>query len=182
LFSCSALLYGAEIRLRPPHNIYSDGAYLRISCFTSRNLLDKELITYLENGIVLTFAYFVNLHKQNLFFDDQIAEHIIYKRVYYDIWNEMYYLETINDGKTIKKTYSNIDEITATLLEIKNVSICPIDAISPENKYYFKTRNTLKITQLYSIFHVVFNFLSIFKYKTTYLKSAVYSGSALIGK
>jgi Domain of unknown function (DUF4390) len=172
-------LLATEIRLLPPNKVYQYKKNILVDCLTNSDLIDKELTEYLNYGIVLTFTYFVNFYKEEPLIDPIISELVVYKRVYYDIWSERYYVET-NYPRIQNKTFKTIKGLIKELQRLNRLKICKTEVISQDSKYYFKTRNTLKITQLYSLFHIIFNFLSIFKYKTTFLTSKSYSSAELL--
>ncbi len=177
VFSTPAL-FATEIRLLPPHRVFTNQVNLCADFATSSTLLSDDVLRYLNYGIVLTFTYFVNFY-ENRMFDAQLSQIRVTKRVYYDLWTQLYTLETY-DPVPRKTSYRKIEEVLTELESLTTVIIIPLTALSPDAKYYFKTRNTLKITQLYSFLHILFNFLSIFKYKTTYLTSPDYMGKDLV--
>lgn len=179
LVSAAAPLTATEIRLLPPHRVYTSEGKLCADFATGSTLLSDDVLRYLNYGIVLTFTYFVNCYEDQFFFDRNISQIQVSKRVYYDLWSQLYTLE-IYDPVPRKTQYRRIEDFLTELESLNHVQIAPSGAFSPEKHYYFKTRNTLKITQLYSFLHILFNILSIFRYKTTWLESPVYTGAQLV--
>lgn len=172
-------LTATEIRLLPPHKVYVAEGKLCADFATGSTLLSDDVLRYLNYGIVLTFTYFVNCYENQVFFDRTISQIQVSKRVYYDLWSQLYTLE-IYDPVPRKTQYRRVEDFLTELESLDHVQIAPVAAFLPGKQYHFKTRNTLKITQLYSFLHILFNILSIFRYKTTWLESPTYTGAQLV--
>jgi hypothetical protein len=173
--------FSAEIRLLPPHRTFISNNTLMIDAKAGDTLLEGDVGSYLNFGVVLSFTYFIDLYEKHLLIDQRIAQKTITKRVSYDLWTETYTLE--NDAPTFsRKTFTNMADIHSELEVLTDIAVISASKLKPDSEYYFKTRNTLKITQLGSLFHILFNALSVFKYKTTYLKSKTTLGQVWLGK
>jgi len=165
-----------EIRLQSPNRVSTQGGKLRVDVLAGPNLIEGEIRAYLNYGIVLTFTYFIEIYEKRLFIDQRLAQVTITKRLSYDLWSEQYLLETSTPGLR-QAVYKDLVSLRPELEVLVGVPVCDASLLSPDGRYYFRTRNTLKVTQLNSFFHILFNLLSIFKYKTTWLTSPVYSGA-----
>ncbi len=172
-------LSGAEIRLLPPHRHFLSNDMLYVDANAGKTLLEGDVGSYLNFGIVLSFTYFIDFYEKELLWDQRISQTLITKRVSYDLWTETYLLES-DAPEYSKKTFTNLEDIHLELEKLQNISVIRQTKLAPQKTYYFKTRNTLKITQLGSLFHILFNTLSVFKYKTTYLKSEPFLGKVLL--
>ncbi|HBE03991.1 MAG TPA: hypothetical protein DC049_16170 [Spirochaetia bacterium] len=155
-----------EIRLYPPHAFSGQNGNLLICCTTKR-IVNDEVIKFINVGVTTTFSYYIILYEKNFLLDQEIRRMTIHKRVEFDIWSEMYRMESDYPEKTVFY-YRNFSDIGNQLSSLDNISFIPMQELNPQKKYYFNTRVTIKITQLDSWMHLIFNFLSIFKYRTTW--------------
>lgn len=177
------LLFGTlsatEIRLMPPHHARLSGTNLVVDARTGTTLLDGEILEYLNYGIVITFTYFVELWKVNRLIDDRVASATVSRRVYYDLWSEQYFVESVFPvvHQTVTK---RLDSVRGELQEVNTLLLTLEKPLDRDSRYRFRTRVTMKITQLNSLFHVLFNLLSVFKFRTTWLWGPVTQAEAWI--
>ncbi|MFC1504016.1 DUF4390 domain-containing protein [Spirochaetota bacterium] len=169
LLMLSAALFALEIRLYPPKSFRIEDNKVYLACQTSK-LFTEEVVNFINVGVTTTFTYYIVLYRKKAFIDPIIKEIIINKRVEYDIWSEIYQIE-VNYPKKRKLYYRELDKLKRHITRLSDIYLIKQKNIDPKATYYFKTRMTLKITQLYSYMHLLYNFLSIFRYKTTFLKS-----------
>lgn len=157
-----------EIRLLPPHRVILQGTNLIIEARTGSTLLEGEILEYLNFGIVITFTYFVELWQENRLLDERVAYSTLSKRIYYDLWSEQYFVEST--APVIRQTATRrLEQVKQELQLISGVALNIEKALNPNSTYRFRSRITMKITQLNSVFHVLFNLLSVFKFRTTWL-------------
>jgi dihydroneopterin aldolase len=168
-----------EIRLQSPKRVGVQNGKLVVDAQAGPDLVRDEIRAYLNYGIVLTFTYFIELREKHWLLDEALAQVIITKRLSYDLWTEQYLLET-SRPRMRQTVYKDLDSLRPELEVLAGVPVCEAGLLRPGGRYYFRTRNTLKVTQLNSFFHVLFNLLSVFKYKTTWLTSPEYSGAQLM--
>lgn len=160
--------FATEIRLLPPHRVALQGTNLLIDARTGSTLLEGEILEYLNYGIVITFTYFVELWQVNRLLDERVAYTTVSKRVYYDLWSEQYFVEST--APVIRQTATRrLEQVKQELQQISGVALSIEKTLDPNSKYRFRSRITMKITQLNSVFHVLFNLLSVFKFRTSWL-------------
>lgn len=169
-----------EIRLQSPKRMAVENGNLVVDAQAGPDLVRDEIRAYLNYGIVLTFTYFIELREKRWLLDETLAQVTITKRLSYDLWTEQYLLETLQP-RMRQAVYKDLVSLRPELEVLAGVPICAASRLRPAGRYYFRTRNTLKVTQLNSFFHVLFNLLSVFKYKTTWLTSPEYSGAQFMG-
>jgi Domain of unknown function (DUF4390) len=174
----TALVYPTEIRLGAPHHIYTSGKFLCADLRSSENVLTDEIKDTLQYGIILTFTYTVKFIEKNIIWDDEMSEIIVRKRLWYDLWAEKYILESDYPYRQ-RQSFDRFSELAPEILFLRRIQIVDKRALSSEGTYYFNTRMTLKVTKLNSYYQIIYNFFSIFKYKTTFIKSKTYTGKVL---
>jgi len=168
-----SFIYSKEIRLIPPNNYTIKNKYIIINMKT-KNFVDKELLNTINSDVTTTFSYYIILYKEKLLFDEEVKSIIIHKRINYDIWSEVYSVTLDYPNK--RTIYSkNLKYILNLLTKITHLKVINIKKIEKKSNYYFKTRLTIKITQLNSYMHIVYNLLSVFMYKSSYIKSKNYT-------
>ena len=169
---------GYEVRLHPPSFLYLFEDHIAADLKASDDIVNEEFKEYLKYGIVIHFTYFINFYRQQFFFDELIANKKVQVSLKYDLWTKKY---TITEFPQKKATdFSDLKDVVTKLVHLKKIKIIAVDSLKKDEKYYFKTRLTAKISEFESYFHIVFSLMSIFKYKTTYLKSDSYSGEKLL--
>ena len=169
---------GYEIRLLPPSSLYSFQNQLTVDLRASEEIVNDEFKEYLKYGIVIHYTYFINFYRQQFFFDEVIDSKKLQVSLKYNLWSKQYTITEFPQKKT--KNFNDINEVINQLVNLKQIKILPLSSLNYNEKYYFKTRLTAKISEFESYFHIIFSLMSIFKYKTTYLESKSYSGEALL--
>ena len=170
---------GYELRLYPPTTLYRFENYLMADLKANDEIINKEFKEYLKYGIVIHFTYFINFHRQQLFFDDLLETKKIQVSLTYDLWTKQYKMTRYFPKKS-EIRFDTIEEVIAELIKLEKIKVIPFSHLQENEDYYFKTRVTAKISQFESYFHIIFSLLSIVKYKTTYLVSDSYSGLELL--
>lgn len=171
-------LSAVEIRLSPPADVSIKNGWVVANFTATDTLAVPEIQEYLQYGVILTFTYTIHLVKDGfLWFDEKLSSFEITKKVHYDIWSEKYFVESSVPTKR-KVEFYTIESLREHLKNLKDVKIIEIKNVE-EGNYYFQTRNTIAIRQENSLFHIVFNLLSVFKYKSTYLESKIYTKEGL---
>lgn len=169
-----------EIRLYPPENLYVSNHHI-YGDFKAKDIFkDKDIREYLKYGIVLTVRYEIKLMRNGpLWFDETVKNIVITDRVRYDFWDEFYIIEG-NYPHRYTYFYEDLSLLKKKLGFLKGVKIISTNRIAKKKGYFFHTRNSVKITELNSFFYVIYNVLSVFKYKSTFLESYIYSGKGLL--
>ena len=168
-----------EIRLKPPHAFYFKKDKLYADFFSSQEVINKEFAKYLKYGIVIHFTFFIDIMQKKFIWDELIKRKNIQKSLRYDLWKKKY-IVTLYSPHRKEIECKTLTEASRYFLKLNGVLLMRKYQIHPEKKYFFKTRVTAKISQFKSYFHVIFSILSVFKYKTTYLKSKHYKGTDLL--
>ncbi len=179
LLLLSVSLFAVEIRLRPPDKFYNENNTIKADFHTTKIPLHNKLFSYIKYGIIITFTYDIHLFRQRVLWDSTVTNIKIVKKLKYNIWNNTFYVETDYPEKKIK-LFKNKNKVKNEIFYLNKINISQKEHLDKNSLYYFKTRLTIKITKLKSLLHVIYNLLSIFKYKSSYSSSPLYTTQALL--
>lgn len=178
-FLLFTILMALEIRLNPPKVFYTkegDNAIF-IDLTTRASLLSGDDLDNLYYDIPITVTYYIEFYEDRLFLDNQLINIALVRKVYYDQWSKDFFVEE-GDGKLTR--YRNLTQLRNNIINLKGVRLIDKNNIAPEKQYYFKTRIAIKIKNFTLYYYLINNLISIFKYKTTYYFSAMYTGKDIL--
>ena len=178
-FGANNSLLALEIRLHSPSKVYLKDGFVCVDVEMKASVLPSEIEEYLKYGIPVYFNYFIYFYQNNFFFDKPLKKVVFRKKVEYDVWSKVYFLEC-KQSKRYPKKIIGLSNLRKEITFLKEVKVVRYNTLNPQKSYYFKTRMGLIIKHSFSPFYqFFFSFFSVFKYKTTFFESPLYSYDAL---
>ncbi len=165
-------LCALEIRLFPPTRFYNIDGIIFIDLSSTETLLSGDNIQNLNYDIPITITYYIELYENKLIFDKQLLNLALVRRISYDHWSGQFF---VAEGDKYYR-YRNLTQLRNSMINLKKVRLIESKILDPNKEYYFKTRIAVKIKNFTLYYYLINNLISIFKYKTTYFISPVYSG------
>ena len=179
IFLFSVDLFSAyELRLHY-NRAYLYNNTLYVDLYTSKNIeLNYNIKKYLDNGVIVSLNFRVNLVKKNFLLDDTIKDVYFYRQIYYDFFTKEYVL--INSDTMREVRDSNFYSLMSHIYFINRVEVLSISNINPSSSYYFKTRLSIQFYNVYSYLSVFFSLITPLQYRIKWLHSPDFNLNSII--
>jgi hypothetical protein len=109
------------------------------------NLIDRNTAEQLERGVPATVLLDIELWRERgLWFDRLVASTHVVSRIQYDVWDEIYELETADRSGRTRERVDTIEEVAARVTNIAALVVTDLAAIEGDRQYYLMVAAALK--------------------------------------
>ncbi|PHR30540.1 MAG: hypothetical protein COA36_00600 [Desulfotalea sp.] len=124
------------------------------------NSFTSEMIEILNSGIPLHFSFFVELHKIEEGWPDELITSLNFQHIMsFDTLKEMYRV-TIEEDNNKEQSFKSLFEAQKWINEINGAKVVELKQLIPENHYKLKVKAELFKKTLPLSLHSIFPFLS----------------------
>ncbi|MCF8127112.1 MAG: DUF4390 domain-containing protein [Deltaproteobacteria bacterium] len=134
--------------------------------FTVTDCFTENMKKAIDNGVVTTFTFFVNLNEvRNWWWDKKIADLKVSHEIKYDSLKKVYevMLSSKDDKVVVAKDF---DQAKRLMAEIVGLKVTELQNLHRGNRYQINMMAELDTIKLPFYFHYVFFFLSLWDFET----------------
>jgi hypothetical protein len=134
--------------------------------FTVTDCFTENMKKAIDNGVVTTFTFFVNLNEvRNWWWDKKIADLKVSHEIKYDSLKKVYEVKlSSKDDKVV--VAKDFDQAKRLMAEIVGLKVTELKNLHRGNRYQINMMAELDTIKLPFYFHYVFFFLSLWDFET----------------
>ncbi|MBM9512535.1 DUF4390 domain-containing protein [Desulfogranum marinum] len=133
---------------------------------TVLNAFTPEMITGVQNGIPITFTFYVELNKlRSNWLDSSLIDTTITHTMTYNSLKEEYEIYHSDKNGKVKRTRS-LKEAKELMAELNGLRVIPLEQLQPEAQYALRLKATLEKNSLPLGIHYVLPFTSLWDFET----------------
>lgn len=130
------------------------------------NSFTPEMITGVQNGIPITFTFYVELNKlRSNWLDSSLVNTTITHTMTYNSLKEEYQIHHSNKNGKMQTTRS-LKEAKELMAELNSVRVISLDQLQPEAQYALRLKATLEKNTLPLGMHYLLPFTSLWDFET----------------
>ena len=130
------------------------------------NSFTPEMITGVQNGIPITFTFYIELNKlRSNWLDSSLVNTTITHTMTYNSLKEEYQINHSDKNGKIKTTRS-LEEAKELMAELNSVRVISLDQLQPEAQYALRLKATLEKNTLPLGMHYLLPFTSLWDFET----------------